>query len=279
MQEKIMQWQSIDGYHLFARKWKPEKEVNAVICLVHGLGEHSGRYQDWADRLIAAGYAVFAIDLRGHGQSAGARGDVLSFDHFADDLDLMLEQAQNDFSERPVFLYGQSMGGMLTLFYLIQRRPQISGAIITSPFLHSVFDLRKVQILMAKVLGRIIPHMSISSRLEVEGLSRDPAVIAAYRHDPLIHDRISARFGKACLQAISYIFEHASEIKAPLLLMHGTEDRINFASGTKKIAALLTNDCTLKLWEGLYHELHNEPEKDQVFDYLQSWLESKIADS
>ncbi len=279
MQEKTMLWKSIDGYQLFARNWQSEKKAKAVICLVHGQGEHSGRYQHWATRLVEAGYTVFALDLRGHGQSAGPRGDVLSFDHFGDDLDLMLEQAQHHFSERPLFLYGHSMGGMLTLLYLVQRRPQISGAIITSPFLHSIYDLRKMQLLMVKVLGRVIPHMSISSGLEVEGLSRDPAVIAAYRHDPLVHDRLSTRFGKSCLQSISYIFERAAEIKTPLLLMHGTGDRINFASGTKELATLLTNDYTLKLWEGLYHELHNEPEKDQVFDYLQSWLQRQVTNS
>jgi len=279
MQEKTMLWQSIDGYQLFARHWKPEEEIKAVICLVHGMGEHSGRYQDWAERLVAAGYAVFAIDLRGHGKSAGERGDVLSFDHFGDDLDLMLEQAQNSLSKKPLFFYGHSMGGMLTLFYLVQRRPQITGAIITSPYLHSAFDLRIMQTLMIKVMGRVVPRMGVPSRLEVQGLSRDPAVIAAYRHDPLVHERFTTGFGKSCLQAIRYIFEHAAEITIPLLLMHGTGDRITFDSGTKKIASLLSNNCTLKIWKGLYHELHNEPEKDQVFDYLNSWLENQLANS
>ncbi len=270
-----MQWRSDDGLPLFARQWEPEAVTKGAICLVHGLGEHSDRYRHWAGRLAEAGYAAVAIDLRGHGRSGGKRGDVPSFDHLADDINLMLDHAEIEFKETPRFLYGHSMGGMLVLFYLIQRCPSLTGAIITSPFLHSVLNLRKDRIAMTKLLSRIMPGLSVSNNLEVDAIAQDQAVIEAYRRDPLIHDRVTVRMGKGFIDTIEYIFNRAGEITVPLLIMHGTADRITYPSGSKKITARVSGECTLKLWEGVYHELHNEKEKDKVFAYLDKWLGGK----
>jgi len=276
MVEKEMQWQTLDGLPLFARQREPETAAKGVICLIHGLGEHSGRYHHWAERLTGAGYAMVSIDLRGHGKSGGPRGDAPSFDHLADDIELMLDYAREKFVHLPCFLYGHSLGGMLAFFYLVQRRPRLAGTVITSPLLHSVLDLRKDRIAMLKAMGIILPGLSISNNLELEALSKDPAVAAAYRHDPLVHDRVSLRMGKGFLDAISYIFDRASEIKLPLLIMHGTGDRITFPSGSEQAAGLVAGKCTLKLWEDCYHELHNEIEKDRVFDYLIKWLDNMV---
>ncbi len=275
MIEKEMQWQSLDGLNLFARQWEPETAAKGVICLIHGLGEHCGRYRHWAERLTGAGYAMVSIDLRGHGKSGGQRGNAPSFDHLADDIGLMLDYAQGNFKNLPCFLYGHSLGGMLAFFYLIQRRPRLAGAVITSPFLHSVLDLRKERIAMVKILSPFLPNLSSANNLEAEALSRDPAEISAYRHDPLVHDRVSLRMAKGFLDTINYIYDRAGEIKVPLLIMHGTEDKITFPSGSEKVAGLVAGDCPLKLWEGFYHELHNEIEKDHVFIYLKNWLDSR----
>ncbi len=273
MKERETLWQTDDGLNLFARQWEPAAEKKGVICLVHGLGEHSGRYRHWAERLTDAGYCTVSLDLRGHGRSEGQRGDSPSFDHLADEVALMLDYARAEFPGRPCFLYGHSMGGMLALFYLIQRRPLLAGAVITSPFLHSVLDLRKDRIVMGKILNYVIPRMSVFNSLDIEALSRDPAVTAAYRNDPLVHDRVTLRMVKGFIDTINYIFNRAGELNIPLLLMHGTGDRITFPSGSEKLCSLVSGNCSLKLWEGLYHELHNEPEKDQVFAYLKDWLE------
>ncbi len=277
MKEKELHWISDDGLPLFARQWEPETEAKGAICLMHGLGEHSGRFRHWAERLTEAGYAMLAIDLRGHGRSGGKRGDAPSFDHLADDINLMLDHAEREFKDTPCFLYGHSMGGMLALFYLIQRRPSLSGAIITSPFLHSVLDLRKDRLAMTKLLSRVTPGLSVSNNLEVEALTQDQAGIETYRRDPLVHDRVTVRMGKGFIDAIEYSFNRAGEITVPLLIMHGTADKITYPSGSEKIAARVSGECTLKLWEGLYHELHNEQEKDKVFAYLDKWLGSRAG--
>ena len=277
IKHKEMQWRSDDGEPLLAGQWEPDSEVKGVICLVHGHGEHSGRYRHWAERLAGAGYAMLAIDLRGHGKSGGKRGDTPTFDHFSDDINLMLDEARREFKDIPCFLYGHSMGGLLALFCLIQRRPLLNGAVITSPLLHSVYDHKQYLTAMISFFSRIIPGLSISSNLEVDALAQDPAVIYAYRSDPLVHDRATLRLGKGLLDTIEYIFNRAGEIKLPLLIMHGTEDRINHASGSEKLAGLVSGDCTLELWESLYHELHNEEEKDEVFACLKNWLDSKLS--
>lgn len=277
MKVKETQWKTDDGLTLLARQWEPETEKKGVICLVHGLGEHSGRYRHWAERLTSEGYCTISFDLRGHGRSEGKQGDTPSGDHLSDDIDIMLDYARTEHPELPCFLYGHSMGGLLVLFYLIQRRPMLTGAVITSPLLHSVLDQRKDRIVMGKILNYIIPRGTIPNNLETEALSRDPAVTAAYRNDPLVHNRVTFRMGKVFLDTINYIFKRAGELNLPLLLMHGTEDMITFPSGSEKLCSLVTGDCTLKLWEGFYHELHNEPEKEQVFAYLKGWLNNRLA--
>jgi len=271
-----LQWLSNDGLKLFAQKWEPEGEVKAVISLVHGLGEHSGRYLDWAEKLTAAGYAVMTFDLRGHGKSDGQLGHVPSFDYFADDVSLLLENSHKHFPEKHYFLYGNSLGGVIVLYYLIQRQPQLSGAVVTAAGLHTALTEQKLKIFMARLLGSIWPSGSMPSGLEPDSICRDPAIVEAYRNDPLVHDQVSFGFAKSSLQAIDYILNNASRINLPLLLMHGTADRLAYTSGTQTIAGSVSCDCTLKLLEELSHEMHNEPEKEEFFRCLTEWLDQKL---
>lgn len=275
MKHTELQLQSNDGLPLFAQVWAPDDKIKGVLCLVHGLGEHSGRYAHWAGRLSRAGYALAAPDLRGHGRSGGLRGHTPSIDHYGDDLSVLFCEASAPFAGKPCFLYGHSMGGLLALFYLIQRQPGFTGAVVTSPGLHSAIQEQKTKVAVTRLLGFIAPRLTLPSGLEQEYLSRDPDVIDRYRNDPLVHDQISVGWGRVLLEMIKCIFERAHEIDLPLLLMHGTEDRIAFASGSEKLAGLVSGECTLKLWNSLYHELHNEPEKDEVFAYLVKWLDEQ----
>jgi len=276
MKHEEFQWLSNDGLKLFAQKWEPEGEAKAVISLVHGHGEHGGRYSHWAKRLNDAGYAVLAPDLRGHGRSEGQRGDSPSFDHYADDISILLDKTTELFAAKPVFLYGHSLGGLIVLYTLIQRHPKITGAIVTSPVLKTAIVEQKAKMAAAKILGAILPKASLPSGLEQEALSRDPAVIEAYRNDPLVHDKGSLRMAKQMLSAMEYVLERGTEIDIPLLLMHGTGDKITYAAGCEQLSQIMKDNCTLKLYEGFYHELHNEPEKEKVFQYLYEWLEKKL---
>lgn len=283
-------WKTSDGLKLFAQIWEPDASpIKAAVCLVHGIGEHSGRYAHVAEAFAKEGYALFAADLRGHGKSEGLKGHADSMEVLMLDVDLLLKQARIRFPGVPVILYGHSLGGILALHYGLKRKPDLKGVLVTSPALHSSLEQQPFKVMAAKVLGSLIPKMTLVSGLEVNAISHDADVIKAYNNDPLVHDRISVGLGKILLQVCAYNLEHASEFTLPLLLMHGKEDRIAFPSSsvefwqewTKKHeetqedvqpATPMESLCRLVLWEEGYHELHNEPFKKEVFKAMTEWM-------
>ncbi len=268
---------SHDGLDLFCQGWLPESAPKAVICLVHGLGEHSGRYAHVAETFNQAGYAVIGFDLRGHGKSGGQRGHTPSFEAFMQDIDRLFEEAERRFSGLPRFLYGHSLGGILVLNYALRRKPPVRGVVATSSGLRTALENQKMKVTLARVLGTLFPAGSLPSGLDPATLSRDPQVVQAYRTDPLVHDAISFGMGKSLMDAIRWAFSHASEFPVPLLLVHGTQDVLAFPSGSQDFAALVPQNCTLKLWDGLYHETHNEPEKAQVLEFTRQWLDAHLT--
>ncbi|MCJ7432882.1 MAG: alpha/beta hydrolase [Anaerolineales bacterium] len=273
-----LSWKSKDGIDLFGRAWESGKrKPKALICHVHGLGEHSGRYVHVAQAFTNAGYAMLSFDLRGHGRSGGARGHIPSFDAFMDDLDILFEQARSRYPGLPMFLYGHSLGGILILNYGLRRKPDIKGMIATGSGLHTALEQQPIKIALAKVLGTLIPNVSMPSGLNPGDLSRDHVVIQAYINDPLVHDKISLGFGKNMLEANRYALDHAAEFPLPLLLMHGKEDKIAFPSSSIEFAAPLKDKCTLMLWDGWYHEVHNEPEKTKALNTMTIWMDARLA--
>ncbi|HSN75087.1 MAG TPA: lysophospholipase [Anaerolineae bacterium] len=264
-------WTSTDGLPLVGRCWEPEVEPRAVVCLVHGLGEHCGRYAHVAATLTDAGYAVLACDQRGHGRSGGKRGFIPSYDALMDDIGLLLTQAKERFPGKPRFLYGHSLGGNEVINYALRRKPDLAGVISTSPGLRTAFKPPAVQLTVGRLMNRLWPAFTMPNGLELAALSRDPAVIAAYQADPLVHDRLSARLGIELLESGEWAIAHAAEFPVPLLLMHGTADRLTSYQASQEFASQAPN-CTLKLWDGLYHETHNEPEKEEVIGFVTDWL-------
>jgi alpha-beta hydrolase superfamily lysophospholipase len=276
------QWNTVDGIQLCARGWEPEAPpaaARAVVCLVHGLGEHCGRYGHLAAALVEAGYAVLAFDLRGHGKSEGKRGHSPSFKAFMDDIACLLEEASIRYPGLPRFLYGHSLGGLLVLNFVLRHKPKLAGVIATGPGLRTPLTEQTLKVSLAKGIGQLLPTLSLHTGLDYRLISRDPAVVDAYAADPLVHERSTLRMAKTTLQSIPWVFEHACEFDVPLLLMHGTGDRLVYPEGSREFAGQVGGqigcDCTLKLWEGLYHEIHNEPEKEEVFAFLLEWLGSK----
>lgn len=267
---------SKDGVDLFVHGWEPDAKPKAVIALIHGLGEHTGRYEYVAKAMTDAGYVLAGFDLRGHGKSGGIRGHFPSWDAVFQDIKDFFKFLTARYPELPQFLYGHSLGGLLVLTYALKNKTHLKGVISSGAGLRSQVHDQKLKVFMAKVLGAIAPTTLIPSGLDATILSRDPAVIKAYTSDPLVHDRISLGFGKEGLVATSYAWEHAPEFLVPLLLMHGTADRNTYSHGSAdfaKLAAKNNQDVTLKLWEGLYHEVHNEPEKEQVLQFMIDWLD------
>jgi alpha-beta hydrolase superfamily lysophospholipase len=271
-------WPSQDGLKMYARGWQPDNPPKAVICLVHGLGEHIGRYDHVGAALTEAGYALLGFDLRGHGRSGGARGHSPSLEAFMHDIDLLLENAGLRYPELPCFLYGHSLGGLLVLAYVLLRTPAVRGVVITSPGLRSPLQEQKIKVALAKILGSVVPTLSLSSGLDPRTISRDPKVVDLYIHDPLVHDRTTTGFGKAALQAVDLTFARAADFPAiPLLVMHGTADQLAYPRGSEEFTRLVPGNATLKLWEGLFHETHNEPEQAEVLKYLVGWLDGELS--
>lgn len=270
-------WTTEDGISLYSQGWLPASgRLRGVVLLVHGLGEHSGRYTELAHFLTGNGMAVQSFDLRGHGRSGGARGHSPSYEHLMRDIDLLLADADQRHPGSARILYGHSLGGQLVLNYTLRRHPHVSGVVATSPALRTWADPPPITKMLGRVLGSVIPTAEIHTGLDSSGISRDPGVVAAYCSDPLIHDRISLGLAKGSMAAVDWVYAHASEFDVPLLLVHGTGDRLAYPHGSQQFAELVGSDCTLKLWEGSYHELHNEPEKDQVLAYILGWIDEHI---
>ncbi len=272
------QWTSKDGLNLYSCGWLPDEAPKAVVCLVHGLGEHSGRYAHVAEYLNQAGYAVLSFDLRGHGQSGGKRGHAPSFEAFMQDIDLLMQEAQTRYPDLPCFIYGHSLGGILVLNYVLRRQPALAGVMATSSGLRTSLEEQKFKIGMSKVLGALAPGMSMPTGLQAGDISRDPAVVQRYQNDPLVHGMATLGMANSLFGAIQWAFAHASEWKLPLLLMHGSEDKIAYLRGSQEFAELTGSYATLKVWEGLAHECHNEPEKEQVLAFMLGWLESRLVE-
>ena len=273
------QFKTNDGSILYAREWRPEKDLRGMICLVHGLGEHSGRYAHLAVVLTQEGYALLTYDQRGHGQSLGQRGHVPSYESLLNDIDSFGLESARRFPNMPLFLYGHSLGGNLVLNYVLRRKSKFVGVIATSPWLRLAFEPSALKVKLALIMNKLWPTFSQSNGLDQSALSHDISVVDAYRVDPYVHDQISARLFSAVYQAGFWAIENAAQFNKPLLLMHGEGDRITSVKATKEFAEQVQQDCTLKIWKGLYHELHNELEKAEIIEYLISWLKSKTPAS
>src|SRR5258706_657521 len=279
MKHTELKWKSRDGLGIFAQSWEPDTRApKAGVCLVHGLGEHSSRYAHVAEAFCKEGYVLFAADSRGHGRSEGARGYINSIEDFMQDIDVLSEQVGLHYGGLPVFLYGHSLGGILVLYYSLQRRPKVKGVIATSPALHSALENQPVKVMAAKILGAFLPTVEVPTGLDAKAISRDDKVVQTYFNDPLVHGKASLGFGKAMLGVTQWTLEHAGEFSLPLLLMHGKADEIAFPSSSIEFAAKLKNNCTLMLWDGGYHELQNDLEQAEVLKTMTIWMDARMKE-
>lgn len=261
-----------DGLELYAHAFPPADEPKAVICMVHGHGEHVERYEHVAAALNKAGYALIGFDNRGHGQSDGKRGHTPSYEAMLDDVETFVAEVNAYYPDLPCYMYGHSMGGNLVLNYLLRRKPACKGAIVTGPWIKLAFEPPAIQVFLGQTMNKIFPGFIQASGLETAALSRDPDVVHAYETDSLVHNKISARLFVGMYESGLWSLAHANEISIPVLLMHGSADRITSAEASRDFAEKAGDKVTLKIWDGLYHEIHNEPEKDEVFKTITDWL-------
>lgn len=278
--ERIMQYidftfKSKDNLALLGRAWMVSSgQPKGVVNLVHGLGEHSGRYAHVGEVLVEAGYHLVGFDLRGHGLSAGKRGHAPGVEVLMDDIAIFLQESAHRFGENiPSFLYGHSLGGNLVLNYGLRRHPDLAGVIATSPALETTTPTPKAKVALAKFMAKLIPQFTLSNGLEQAALSRDTAVVKAYQDDAYVHDKLSARLGLYILESGSEIIDNANSWNLPLLLMHGTADRICSPRASAQFAKDAGDKVDLVLWEDFYHEIHNDFGKEKVLSMLVDWLD------
>lgn len=276
MGHNTFSWTSAKELNIFAQDWKPEGEINGAVALVHGLGEHSGRYQHVAQALNAAGYAMVGLDLPGHGQSGGTRGHS-SYDAIIEEIDHLLSETARRYPDKPIFLYGHSLGGALVLYYTLKKHPKLCGVIATSPGLATAEPVPASKLTLARIMAQLLPAFTMENGLDLANLSRDPVVAQIYQADPLVHPRISAKLGLDLLTKGEWMLAHAAEFPLPLLLAQGSGDRLVSPQATAAFAQAAPADkITYKVWEGFYHETHNEPEKQQVIQYMLDWLNTHV---
>ena len=270
-------WKSPSGKEIYAQAWEPTGKPRAIILLIHGMGEHSSRYQHVAEFFNKQGIAVMANDRVGHGKSKGKRGHVPKYDQLLDDIVKLHSEATRKHGGVPVFLYGHSMGGGIVLQYLL-RNPKngLKGIIATSPALQLAFEPPAFKIMLGKMMRGIYPGFSQTNEIDPLHVSRDKAEVEKYINDKLNHNKITAETGMGLLEWGKDAIEKVGKVSTPLLLMHGTDDKMISYKGTEAFANKAEGDVTLKLYDGLYHELHNEPEKMDVLQYILEWVQAKM---
>ena len=266
-----------NGLRLYRQSWLPEGSPRAALIIVHGYAEHSERYTWVGTQLAEAGIAVHAYDLRGHGYSEGPRVLVKSFNEHLDDLSLFLEAVREESGDVPLFMLGHSMGGCIAALYAAVRQPEIAGLILSGPAVKMPGRALRVVGKVMGVVARVRPGLGVRT-LSASAVSRDSEVVEKYELDPQVYrGKIPAATVAAMGRAIPRIDLDAHQIRMPVLFIHGTADELCDVAGSQHLYEhISSSDKTLKLYEGLYHEVLNEPEKETVLGDVRAWLEARI---
>lgn len=275
----LSQVRTKDGLNLQVRTWAPEGEPRAVVLVVHGVGEHAGRYQRYADTLTAAGALVLAPDHRGHGRSEGIRGHVDGFATYVSDLEAVLREGRpGGLAELPLFVLGHSLGGLITLLFAMDRGGRgIAGLVISNPAIRDRVEAPAWKRWLGRKLSGILPELRLGTGLDASLLSRDEAEVQAYKDDPLVHGLVSSRFYTSLLAAGEHVRGMASALTVPTLWILSGDDRICDAEAARSFAQSLPQQRTEVLWlPGSRHEPHNDHDRGQVFSTVARWLGQQI---
>lgn len=266
---------SVTGTALFTQSWQPDAGARADLFLVHGLGEHSDRYAAFVAALVDDGIAVHALDHVGHGRSGGKMGAVGSVEDLAADVARLMGDVPAD---RPRFLFGHSLGGLIVVTCLLEQRPAVNGVILSGPLLAVGDDIPPLVQKIGDFLGRVAPGIGVL-QLDSQLVSRDPAVVAAYDADPRVyHGKITAGTGRAMNRAIAAAQAGFASIEEPLLILHGGADGLTSPAGSRMLYERAGSaDKIIKIYDGLYHEILNEPEQAAVRADILAWLEARLA--
>jgi len=267
----------MNGLSLHARYWLPEGEARAALALVHGIGDHSGRWTNVAESMVGNRYAVFGYDLRGHGKSPGKRGHINSWEEYRVDLLNFRGMIRSREPGTRIFLYGHSLGALIVLDAVLRDPKELAGAIVSAAPLEPVGVGKPYLVVLGRILSRIWPSASVNLRLDRNALSRISPVVASYERDPLVHGRVSARWGTEVAAALKSIRSNKGNIRIPFLMIHGEADRINSAVGAKRyFDRLEASDKEFILYPGAYHTLHNDLATENVLRDVLDWMNRRL---
>ena len=271
-------FQSGSGANIFYRCWATA-EPRAVLLLAHGLAEHSGRYGDFASYLADAGIATYALDFPGHGRSDGKRGHIRDFQEYAEALGALLSLAREAHPDIPFVLFGHSMGGLIAADFLLQHQSEFVAAVLTGAAIQSPQQPSSIVLFINRVIASVMPRLG-ALRLDASGISRDPQVISDYENDPLVYrGKATAGLVTALFSAMKRVVENATSIRLPMLIMHGSVDSLTAVEGSELLHdSISSEDKKIVIYDGLYHEILNEPERKNVMEDILRWLETRIGD-
>jgi alpha-beta hydrolase superfamily lysophospholipase len=277
MKHKEGKFKGYKGLRLYYQCWLPDKKPKAVLLVVHGLAEHSGRYKNLVDYFVPKGYAVYALDHRGHGKSEGTRSYVDNFNDYLTDLKTFFDMVRKDNKNARIFLFGPSLGGTIATAYAVEHQEDLAGLILSGSSLVPTTSVSPALLAMAGIVSALLPKMGVTV-LDASFISRDKAVVDAYVNDPLVfRGKVPARTGAELARMWKHLPEQMPRIKLPVLIMHGFADQLSDPRGSKLLFERVgSKDKTLKLYDNCYHEICNEPERKQVFVDMETWLTKHI---
>lgn len=262
---------------IYYQAWLPDGDVKAILLIVHGLGEYCGRYMNVVNHFVPLGYAVYGLDHLGHGKSDGMREVIERFEDYTDTLTLYLNMIKGWQPGKPIFLLGHSMGGLISVIYLLDHQAEFKGAIISAPSIKVSDSISPATIAMSKFLSAIAPKVGVLA-LDATGISRDPDVVKAYINDPLVfHGKTPARLAAEMLKAMLRVTAEVGKISLPFISVQGGSDKVVDPDGTRMLyEKSRSEDKTIKIYEGLYHEVFNEPERAIVLKDVETWLKAHV---
>jgi alpha-beta hydrolase superfamily lysophospholipase len=267
------------GLSLYYQCWLPATDPKAILLVVHGWAEHSGRYTNLGNYFVSKGYAICALDHRGHGKSEGLRGFVERFSDYLDDLKTFFDIVRSEHGDTKIFLVGHSMGAIIATAYTVavSHQQELAGLIVSGVGVKPGSSISSALIPLARILSLLLPRLGIMV-LDASAISQDKAVVEAYVNDPLVYrGKITCRFGAEMLATLRKLPSEMPEINLPILIMHGTADRLCDPEGSRILYDQVNSkDKALKLYEGFYHEIFNEPGHEQVLADMEAWLAARI---
>ena len=263
---------------IYFQSWLPESESKAVLLIVHGLAEHSGRYMNIVNHFVPMGYAVYGIDHLGHGKSEGTRVYVKRFEDYTNTLEAYFDMIRCWQPDKPIFLVGHSMGGLISAVYLLDHQSELTGAVLSGAAVKVPNNITPAILVVGKMLSALVPRFGLLG-LEVDGICRDPAVVQAYVSDPLVHKgKTTARLAAEMLKAMQRVSAEANKITLSIIVLQGSADKLVDPAGAQMLYDTVSSaDKEIRIYNGFYHEVFNEPEHDKVLRDVEIWLEAHLG--